>query len=152
MKKIAFLFFVFAALLTACSTATQPDAAQNGIEISAAKVLLPGGNAMSGMDSTLAAFMTIKNSSASADRLTGVSVDFAEASLHQTTMDGSVMKMNAISGVDIPAGQMVELRSGSYHVMFMNLTRPLKVGETVNLVLEFEKAGKISFPVKVVDQ
>ena len=152
MKKIAFLFFVFAALLTACSTATQPDAAQNGIEISAAKVLLPGGNAMSGMDSTLAAFMTIKNSSASADRLTSVSVDFAEASLHETIMDGNVMKMNAISGVDIPAGQMVELRSGSYHVMFMNLTRPLKVGETVNLVLEFEKAGKISFPVKVVDQ
>ena len=152
MKKIAFLFFVFAALLMACSASTQPDAAQNGIEITGAKVLLPGGDAMNGMDSTLAAFMTIKNTSSSADRLTGVSADFAEASLHETKMDGDVMKMNAISGVDIPAGQMVELKSGSYHVMFMNMTKQLKVGDSVNLVLEFEKAGKISVAVKVTDK
>ncbi|MCX6081360.1 MAG: copper chaperone PCu(A)C [Chloroflexi bacterium] len=152
MKKLALLFLVFALFLAACAAPAQPDAASNGIEITLAKVLLPGGDAMNGMDSTLAAFMTIKNTSTAADRLTGVSADFAEASLHETKMEGDVMKMNAITGIDIPAGQMVELRSGSYHVMFMNLSKQLKVGDTVNLVLEFENAGKITMAVKLTDK
>ena len=152
MKKSVLLLFVFGLFLVACSASAQPDAAQNGIEIRGARVLLPGGDAMNGMDSTLAGFMTIKNTSTAADRLTGISVDFAEASLHETKMEGDVMKMQAVSGLDIPAGQMVELRSGSYHVMFMNLTRQLKVGDTVNLTLEFQNAGKITFPVKVTEQ
>jgi copper(I)-binding protein len=67
-------------------------------------------------------------------------------------MKGDVMTMDAISGVDIPAGQFVELRSGSYHVMFVNLSKQLKVGDSVTLVLEFEKAGKISFPARVTDK
>jgi copper(I)-binding protein len=152
MKKSALLFFVFGLFLVACSASAQPDAVQNGIEISGAKVLLPAGNAMNGMDATLAGFMTIKNTSSSADRLTGVSADFAEASLHETKMEGDVMKMQAVSGLDIPAGQMLELRSGSYHIMLMGLTRQLKVGDTVNLTLEFQNAGKISLQVKVTDQ
>jgi copper(I)-binding protein len=151
MKRLSGLFIVFVFFMAACAS-PQPDVVQNGIEITLARVLLPGGDAMSGMDSTLAAFMTIKNSATVDDRLIGVSVDFAQASLHETRIDGDIMTMDAISGVDIPAGQMVELRSGSYHVMFVNLTRALKVGESVNLVLEFEKAGKISFPVKVTDK
>ena len=152
MKKLVLLFLVPVLFLVACSASAQPDVVQNGIEISGARVLLPGGDAMNGMDSTLAGFMTIKNTSTATDRLTGISVDFAEASLHETKMEGDVMKMQAVSGLDIPAGQMVELRSGSYHVMFMNLSRSLKVGETVSLVLEFEKAGKITVPVKVMGQ
>jgi copper(I)-binding protein len=152
MKKMILLFIVIAVLLSACSTASKPDAAQNGIEITQARVLLPGGDAMSGMDSSLAAFMTIKNTANTADRLVGVSADFGEASLHETKIDGNVMTMDAISGVDIPAGQMVELRSGSYHIMLTNLTRELKVGEGVKIMLEFEKAGKISLPVKVTDK
>lgn len=156
MKKPVFLIFVFttllAILLAACAAPVQPDVAQNGIEVTLAKVLLPGGDAMSGMDSSLAAFMTIKNTSSSADRLTGVSVDFADASLHETKMEGDVMKMDAINGVDLPAGKMVELRSGSYQIMFMNLTKQLKVGDMVNLTLEFQNAGKITFPVKVTDK
>jgi periplasmic copper chaperone A len=151
MKRVFCIMFVISVLLAACSPAA-PDASQNGIEITAARVVLPGGDAMSGMDSTLAAFMTIKNTGAAADRLTGVSVDFGEASLHETKMDGDVMKMNAISGVDIPAGQVVELKSGSYHIMFMNMTRDIKVGDSVSIVLEFEKAGKVTVPVKVTDK
>ncbi len=151
MKKVVLFMFILAVLLTACASAA-PDASQNGIEITGARVLLPGGDAMNGMDSTLAAFMTIKNTSAAADRLTGVSVDFGEASLHETKIEGDVMKMDAILGVDIPAGQMVELRSGSYHIMFMNITKELKVGNSVNILLNFEKAGKVTVPVKVTDK
>jgi copper(I)-binding protein len=151
MRKTAFLFFIISVLLAGCATA-KPDVSQNGIVISQSKVLLPGGVAMNGMETVLGGFMTIKNTAAVPDRLTGVSADFAQASLHETKMDGDVMTMDAITGVDLPAGKMVELRSGSYHIMFMNLTRAPRVGDTVTLVLEFEKAGKISLPVKVTDK
>lgn len=151
MKIRLLLLLALAALLAGCAPA-RPDVSINGIEVSQARLLLPGGDAMSSMDATLAAYMTIKNSSAAADRLTGASVDFGEASLHETRIEANVMKMDAVPGVDIPAGQILELRSGSYHIMVMNLTRALKVGESVNIVLEFEKAGQVSIPVKVTDK
>lgn len=151
MKIRLLLLLALAALLAGCAPA-RPDVSINGIEVSQARLLLPGGDAMSSMDATLAAYMTIKNSSAGADRLTGASVDFGSASLHETRIEANVMKMDAVPGVDIPAGQILELRSGSYHIMVMNLTRALKVGESVNIVLEFEKAGQVSVPVKVTDK
>ena len=41
------------------------------------------------------------------------------------------------------------LKPGSYHVMLMGLKKPLTVGETFPLVLNFEKAGKVPVTVKV---
>lgn len=154
MKKIFAVLFIAASLLAACAPAAKSDAAQNGIEISQAKILLPGGNAMGGvnMDSSLAAFMQIKNTSSTADQLVGVSADFADASLHETKMDGSMMTMNEIPGIDLPAGGTVELKSGSYHIMLMNLKKNLMIGDTVTLNLEFKNAGKISINVKVTDK
>jgi len=150
MRKFA-LLLIIVGLLTACSPAAHLDASLNGIEISNARVLLPGGDAMSGMDTSLAAFLMIKNTAAMDDRLLGVSTDFGEASLHETKTEGNVMKMDAITGVDVPAGQMVELRSGSYHVMIMK-NKNIKVNDSVTLVLEFEKAGRITVPAKVTDK
>ncbi len=154
MKKIFVILLIAASMLTACSSAAKPDATQNGIEISQAKVVLPGGNAMGGMgmDSSLAAFMQIKNTSSNADQLIGVSTDFADASLHETKMDGSMMSMNEVQSIDLPAGGTVELKPGSYHIMLMNLKKGLMIGDTVMLNLEFKNAGKISINVKVTDK
>ena len=60
--------------------------------------------------------------------------------------------MVEVPGIDIPAGQTVELKSGSYHIMLMNPMKELKVGDTVNLTLKFEKAGTIIVPANVVAQ
>jgi copper(I)-binding protein len=56
------------------------------------------------------------------------------------------------SGLEIKAGQTVELTPGGYHVMFMELKRPLKQGETVKATLQFEKAGpmEVTFSVGAV--
>ena len=45
--------------------------------------------------------------------------------------------------LEIPAGKTVELKPGSYHLMMMNLSRPLAKGEKVKGSLTFEKAGKV---------
>ena len=61
--------------------------------------------------------------------------------IHEMAMDGNVMRMRAIPGLALPAGQPVELKPGGYHVMLMDLKRPLAGGESVPLTLVFENAA-----------
>lgn len=61
--------------------------------------------------------------------------------IHEMAMDGDVMRMRAIPGLALPAGRPVELKPGGYHVMLMDLKRPLAGGETVPLTLVFENAA-----------
>jgi copper(I)-binding protein len=147
MKNLTVIFLLLIMALAACS----PSAPANPIEISQAAVILPGGDAMGGMDmnASLAGYMQIKNNSSEADRLVSVSTDFADAMLHETQMEGDVMKMSPVSGIDVPAGSSVELKTGGYHIMFTNLKKDVKVGDTVNLTLKFEKAGDMTVPVVV---
>jgi copper(I)-binding protein len=62
--------------------------------------------------------------------------------IHEMTMDGSVMKMRAVSTVELPAGKPVDLKPGGYHVMLMELKKDLKPGDTVPVTLVVEGADK----------
>jgi copper(I)-binding protein len=62
--------------------------------------------------------------------------------IHEMTMDGNVMKMRAVAGVELPAGKPVELKPGGYHVMLMDLKKELKPGEMVPVTLVVEGADK----------
>jgi periplasmic copper chaperone A len=55
--------------------------------------------------------------------------------IHEMKMDAGVMKMAAVAKLPLPAGKPVELAPGGYHVMLMDLARPLKEGETIPLTL-----------------
>ena len=74
--------------------------------------------------------------------------------IHQMQMDGQMMKMHAVDGVDLPAGKPVQLASGGYHVMLMDLKRQLKDGEQVPVTLVIQRKGKkpetvdVQVPVK----
>lgn len=65
------------------------------------------------------------------------------------TMGGGVMKMRQVDGIDVPAGQMVTLKPGGYHIMLTGLTQPLKEGQTFPLTLTFAKAGSQDVVVTV---
>ena len=60
--------------------------------------------------------------------------------VHEMKMEGNVMKMRALPGLDLPAGQAVELKPGGYHVMLMDLKAPLAKGASVPLTLVFQDA------------
>ncbi len=60
--------------------------------------------------------------------------------VHEMKMDGNVMKMRALPGLDLPAGQAVELKPGGYHVMLMDLKAPLAKGSSVPMTLVFQDA------------
>ena len=63
--------------------------------------------------------------------------------IHEMAMEGDVMKMRAIPGLDLPAGKAVDLKPGGYHVMLIDLKQALKAGDTVSVKLVVEgKDGK----------
>ncbi len=73
-----------------------------------------------------------------------------------TTMAGSAttmgaMTMKPVAKIALPAGKAVELKPGGYHVMLMKLAKPLTKGQTFDLELTFEKAGKQTVKVEVRD-
>ena len=95
-------------------------------------------------------FVTIVNGGG-ADRLVSASANVSKRTeLHEMTVTDGVMKMREMAdGIPIPAGGTLELKPGSYHVMFLELTGPLKEGENVPVTLTFEKAGEITVDFKV---
>lgn len=90
-------------------------------------------------------YLKIINTGTTPDRLTGGSAEVAQKfEIHQMSMDGGVVKMRELKeGLEISPGATVELKPGSYHIMMMNLSRPLAKGDRVKGSLTFEKAGKI---------
>ncbi|HNV58734.1 MAG TPA: copper chaperone PCu(A)C [Rhodoferax sp.] len=60
--------------------------------------------------------------------------------VHEMKMEGDVMKMRAIPGLDLPAGKAVELKPGGYHVMLMDLKSTLQKDTTIPLTLVFKDA------------
>ena len=64
--------------------------------------------------------------------------------IHEMSMDGGVMKMRMLpKGIEIKPGETVELKPGSYHVMFIGLKEPFEKGKRVKGTLQFEKAGTV---------
>ena len=63
------------------------------------------------------------------------------AEVHEMKMEGDIMKMRAVvGGLDLPAGKTVELKSGGYHVMLMDLKAALPKDSTIPLTLVFKDA------------
>jgi len=70
--------------------------------------------------------------------------------VHEMKMEGDVMKMRAVvGGLDLPAGKTVELKSGGYHVMLMDLKAALPKDSTVPLTLVFKDAKGVESKVEL---
>ena len=74
-------------------------------------------------------------------RLVGVRTPAAAVGeIHEMKMEGDVMRMRALDGLDLPAGQTVELKPGGLHLMFQQLKAPLQEGTQVPVTLVFQDA------------
>ncbi|WJS86339.1 copper chaperone PCu(A)C [Paracoccus sp. TOH] len=95
-------------------------------------------------------YVTIANKGSQDDRLVAARSRRAGAmQIHEMTMNGDVMKMRELpDGLPVPAGGSVELKPGSYLLMFLQVAEPFAEGETVETTLVFEKAGAGSYPRK----
>lgn len=92
-----------------------------------------------------AAYLVITNAGGQADALIGASSPAAGmVEIHQTTTDTSGMTgMHPVARIDVPAGATVRLEPGGFHIMMPSVSAPLVAGQTVELDLVFEHAGKV---------
>ena len=90
-------------------------------------------------------YMKIVNTGNQTDHLSLVTVDFAKsAEIHEMKTENDVIKMRKIKGgIEIPAKGFIKLKHKGYHIMFMNLLKPMIRGETHEGTLYFEKAGNV---------
>lgn len=117
---------------------------EDGLRVEDAWVREPVG------DRPSAAYMTIVNDGGRADALVAASTHAAEtAELHQTVMEGTVMRMQPVPRLEIPAGGRVSLEPGGLHIMLKGIRRELKVGDVITLTLRFERAGDITVQAEV---
>jgi len=105
----------------------------------------PGGAKVAG------GYLTIKNNGPAADRLLGGSTDAAaKVEVHEMATKDGVMTMREVKdGLPVAPGATVKLAPGGFHLMLVNVKKPLKQGDVVTVTLNFEKAGQkqVSFNV-----
>ena len=98
-----------------------------------------------------AVYFTIRNGGKGSETFVSAESPVAEkAELHETRDDNGVMTMRAVKdAVEIRPGSALELKPGGYHLMLMNLKRPLEEGAMVPLTITLGKAGATRVDIKV---
>jgi len=68
---------------------------------------------------------------------------------HHTSMEGDVVHMMPVSGIDLLPGETIVFEPGGLHMMLAGLASPLPPGDRVLLTLTFEQAGDVQVEVGV---
>jgi periplasmic copper chaperone A len=134
--------FVFAAAFAlAVAAANAGDYKAGSLDISS-----PWSRATPKGSSVAAGYVKITNSGSAPDRLIGGSSDVASKfEVHEMRMENGVAKMRPVTGgLEIKPGETVELKPGSFHIMFVGLKKPLSAGDHFKATLVFEKAGTVN--------
>lgn len=100
------------------------------------------------------AYLTIENKGKNGDKLIAASSPAAKSvEIHNMWMEGEVMKMREVPGIELkPASKVVMTPGDGYHLMLMGLRQTLKPGDKFPMTLTFEKAGKTEVTVVVRDR
>jgi copper(I)-binding protein len=98
--------------------------------------------------------MVIHNNTDSNDRLIQVRTDIARiAGLHTEIIEpNGTTKLQVLpSGISVLSGDQAELKRGGDRILLKGLKHYLAQGESVTMILNFEKAGElvISVPVEI---
>ena len=70
--------------------------------------------------------------------------------IHEMAMQDDIMKMRQIPNLDLPKGEVVELKPGSYHIMFIDLHNQVKENDEIalQLVVENNDGSKETIDIK----
>ncbi|WP_111496536.1 copper chaperone PCu(A)C [Marinobacter bohaiensis] len=103
------------------------------VEVSDARVrLLPG-------DIPGAGYFHLHNGSDETIKLVGAHSDaYGKVEIHQSMEKDGMMHMHAVPAIEIKAGESFELAPSGYHLMLMQRSVPLELGDDVEVTLEFE--------------
>jgi hypothetical protein len=94
--------------------------------------------------STGSGYMTLTNPGSKPDALVAVESPLSNmVMIHQSTMSGGVASMKMLASVAVPAKGSVTFAPGGYHLMFMNLAKPLNMGDSLPATLTFASGAKV---------
>lgn len=72
--------------------------------------------------------------------------------MNGTSMAGGMsgnMVMKEVEAIELPAGETVELKPGSFHIMLLDLVKPLEAGQTFPVTFTFANAEPITIEATV---
>ncbi len=100
-----------------------------------------------------AVYLSIENLGKNSDQLVSVSSPVSKsAELHTMSMQGDVMKMREVAGIEIKPSERIVMAPGhGYHIMLMGLKQPLKPGEKLPVSVRFKNAGSLEMQIIVED-
>ena len=58
--------------------------------------------------------------------------------IHEMALVDNIMRMRQVDAIPLAAGERVDLKPGGYHVMLIDLRKPVQVGDTIALTLLLE--------------
>ncbi|WBC07795.1 copper chaperone PCu(A)C [Micromonospora sp. WMMA1947] len=138
---------VLAASVTACGSADTPSAAPSASgsasasapASAAAGVLTVRDPWVKAADTGMtAAFATLANDGDTDVTITGVTTDVSRAEIHEMAMtDGKMAMRQKQGGVVVAARSQATLEPGGDHLMLMDLTRPVRPGDQLDITLTF---------------
>ena len=96
-----------------------------------------------GVNPNTGGYLTVANKGAADELIAASCTGAREVQLHLMSMNGSVMSMNRVTRLAVPARGKLELKSGGAHLMVMGLKKPLAEGGKVRMTLTFRRAGKV---------
>ncbi len=111
----------------------------------------PGHDSMMGSTGNGVVYVTITNTGEEDDALVGAETDRAERiEIHEMIVADGTARMQPVDGpLPIPAGETVSLEPGGLHLMLVNLTEDIRLGDVYEVTLEFERAGEVTLQVPV---
>ncbi|MFP4518010.1 MAG: copper chaperone PCu(A)C, partial [Oceanicaulis sp.] len=108
-------------------------------------------NPVGGRDVT-AGFFTLRNNGAAPARLVSAQSPEAErVELHTMAMEGDVMRMRRVEGMDVPAGGELVLQSGGDHLMIFGLPDEAAMDGELELVFTFEDGRTLETSLPFAD-
>jgi copper(I)-binding protein len=137
MRRIAGL------IVLACVAAIASPSWAHDYRVGALRIVHPYATATPPGLASAAAYLAIENRGRQPDRLLSASSTIAaKTELHDMSLEGGVMRMRPLSGIDIAPGDTLILAPGQgYHLMLNGLKAPLRSGDRFVLRLVFERAG-----------
>ncbi len=100
-----------------------------------------------------AAYMVITNNSPKEAILVSASSDIAAtAEIHQMSEMNGMMNMAMAANVHVPAQGKVTLQPGGFHIMLINLKKPLNKGDIIPITLHFQDGSNITVNADVRGQ
>lgn len=121
-------------------------------EVAPGKPIVTKPWARASIGSVGAAYVTIRITGKTGDRLVGASSPAAaRVEIHTHEMDSrGVARMRKVPEVAIPAGKATVFRPGGLHLMLFGLKAPLKKGGTLPLTLNFARGGGVTVTAKIL--